>query len=457
MVTLSMDVRSSQGRIREMRVGDGFVGDFGPFRRFRKVLRYKLPEDAIGQSVIAVQFVDQRGNVSPIYRMPIDIAPDFPVRQRLTRGEIPTVSLRRGNSSFISLPSVIVDPNVPIVRMSTSAGEVLVELLPQAAPLTVENFLNYVDSNAYDFTFFHRSVPNFIIQGGGWLVDTQQNNTIQRVQNFGTVLNEPGISNTRGTIAMAKLPGDPDSATTEWFFNTQNNASILDDQNGGFTVFGNVLESSMPIVDGIAALPISNQSATLGFGELPVFNLPGPFNPLTLDDIVFVNTASRYNFRVLRSVSGVKATIQNNFLVLEPTGRPRGGRGSIQIRAITPDGLILDFPVQVDIGTNLPMLAKGAPVRRVRTRQDRPVNIPIPVNSPVGAHLDWEFLVEPTQGTVELLPQVRPNMRVARYTPDPDGTPSDTFTLRVFLDDEDPQKRGQDILRVDLTITPPNS
>ena len=109
------------------------------------------------------------------------------------------------------------------------------KLLPNVAPLTVQNFLNYVNKGAYNNSFFHRSVANFVVQGGGfqWV-----NGAAQAIPSDKPVKNEYSASNIRGTLAMAKVGGDPDSATNQWFFNTINNASNLNNNNGGFTVFG---------------------------------------------------------------------------------------------------------------------------------------------------------------------------------------------------------------------------
>jgi len=150
------------------------------------------------------------------------------------------------------------------VVFSTNLGDVQVELAGEDAPLTVANFLSYVNEstgNNYDGTFFHRSIvsPNLsIIQGGGFYLPI--GGSVASVPSKPPVVNEFGISNTRGTIAMAKLGGNPDSATNQWFFNTADNSANLDAQNGGFTVFGTVT-SGMDVVDAIQALNAFNLDA----------------------------------------------------------------------------------------------------------------------------------------------------------------------------------------------------
>jgi uncharacterized protein (TIGR03437 family) len=154
------------------------------------------------------------------------------------------------------------------VRFQTNLGNIDVELLPDSAPLTVENFLKYVNRGAYRNTFFHRSVPGFIIQGGGF---TFGSNGVAEIPSDPPVRNEYRISNTRGALAMAKLGSDPNSATNQWFFNLANNASNLDNQNGGFTVFGRVADAAgLAVMDRIAALTVYNAGEP--FNNLPLQN-----------------------------------------------------------------------------------------------------------------------------------------------------------------------------------------
>ena len=122
------------------------------------------------------------------------------------------------------------------VRFETNLGNIDVQLLPADAPKTVANFLQYANSGAFNGSFIHRSVPSFVIQGGGYTWSNSAGPVA--VPSNAPVVNEFKISNTRGTIAMAKLGADPNSATNQWFFNLVDNSSNLDNQNGGFTVFG---------------------------------------------------------------------------------------------------------------------------------------------------------------------------------------------------------------------------
>ena len=153
-----------------------------------------------------------------------------------------------------------------IVNVTTERGNFSIELFDTVAPATVENFLSYVVSGRYDGTFIHRAVADFVIQGGGFKFDATTQ-TFFAINLDAPVVNEFSISNTRGTLAMAKMGGDPNSATSQWFVNLADNSANLDSQNGGFTVFGRVVEPGMTVVDAISNLPAIE---TDGFVGVPV-------------------------------------------------------------------------------------------------------------------------------------------------------------------------------------------
>ncbi|GMM84999.1 peptidylprolyl isomerase [Pseudoalteromonas sp. MTN2-4] len=139
-----------------------------------------------------------------------------------------------------------------IVEFQTSQGSFQVNLFDQTTPKTVENFMKYVNADRYQDVIFHRLEPNFVLQGGGFFYEGSI--PLSQVESFGNVENEPVYSNVRGTIAMAKVEGDQNSASSQWFFNLKDNSTNLDVQNGGFTVFGQVIGDGMDIVDKIAKL-----------------------------------------------------------------------------------------------------------------------------------------------------------------------------------------------------------
>ncbi len=144
--------------------------------------------------------------------------------------------------------------DAPKVVFTTSVGEFTVELYPDKAPKTVENFLEYVNSGFYDGTAFHRVVDNFMVQGGGFTQDLKHKPTRPAIANEAN----NGLSNMRGTLAMARTM-DPHSATAQFFVNVVDNPRIdySGDQNAqtwGYCVFGKVI-AGMDVIDKIRALP----------------------------------------------------------------------------------------------------------------------------------------------------------------------------------------------------------
>ena len=177
------------------------------------------------------------------------------------------------------------------VRIKTTVGDIDVLLLPGSAPKTVENFLKYVNKKAYDNSVFHRSVRDFIVQTGGFQATLPN---LPAITADPPVINEFRESNLRGTIAMAKLGNDPNSATNQWFFNLSNeNASILNGQNGGFTVFGRIVDSaSLAVMDRLAAVPVPSPGP-----------LPSPFNEIPLQN--YTGTLTTANLIVVNSITAV--------------------------------------------------------------------------------------------------------------------------------------------------------
>jgi len=156
--------------------------------------------------------------------------------------------------------------SAPKVTIATSLGDIVVELDAQQAPVTVDNFLRYVDAGFYDGTVFHRVIPNFMIQGGGF--DT----ALKKKPGFDPIRNEAGngLKNLRGTIAMART-SVVDSATSEFFINVVDNA-FLDHQDEtargfGYAVFGRVVKG-MEVVDSI--VKVKTERRNMVFADLPV-------------------------------------------------------------------------------------------------------------------------------------------------------------------------------------------
>ncbi len=152
----------------------------------------------------------------------------------------------------------------PVACFNSTMGHFCMELFERQAPGTVANFLRYVDSGAYTQGIFHRSIPGFVVQGGGFRVTGSDTGAkVSAVDVFDPIKNEFGISNTRGTVAMAKVGGDPDSAVNQWFVSLVDNSANLDFQNGGFTVFAKILYDGMAVFDAIAALQRVNFGGAL--------------------------------------------------------------------------------------------------------------------------------------------------------------------------------------------------
>ena len=161
-----------------------------------------------------------------------------------------------GAKAAKTAPAEVAAPtNNPKVLLHTNMGDITVELYPDKAPKTVDNFLQYVKDGFYDGTLFHRVIPGFMIQGGGWTRDLQHKRSRAPIRNEAN----NGLSNVRGTIAMARTQ-DPHSASAEFFINLVDNKRLdyTGDTNWGYCVFGKVI-SGMDTVDKIKAVETGPQ------------------------------------------------------------------------------------------------------------------------------------------------------------------------------------------------------
>lgn len=173
-------------------------------------------------------------------------------------------SLQRLIKSTLLLGAVALSTSALATKVvfTTSEGPIEINLFDNATPKTVANFLSYVNDGSYDNTVVHRSVPGFVLQGGGYAFEGSLSFT--KLPTKASVLNEPVYSNRRGTIAMAKIGGQPNSATNQWFFNLADNHINLDANESGYTVFGQVVDG-MDVVDKIAGFATCGSIPTIDF------------------------------------------------------------------------------------------------------------------------------------------------------------------------------------------------
>ena len=174
-----------------------------------------------------------------------------------------------GGSRIATLRVVIPKP---VVQLDIDQGTIDLELDPVAAPVTVQNFLDYANGGFYDNTIFHRVVAGFVIQGGGYSPGTPESpdpSFVPPTQPPIVLESNNGLSNLRGTLAMARTP-EPNSATSQFYINVVDNPG-LDEANGGYAVFGRVT-AGLELVDAISVVPTRNVPS-LGLTNLPVTDI----------------------------------------------------------------------------------------------------------------------------------------------------------------------------------------
>lgn len=174
-------------------------------------------------------------------------------------------------------PNMMTEGTTQGAKFTTSQGEFTVKLELEKAPISVGNFMQYVHAGFYDGTIFHRVVPNFMIQGGGYTPEMTLKDARTNIMNESA----NGLSNVRGTIAMAR-GDDPDSARAQFFINVKDNTQLDSTLTApGYTVFGEVIDG-MSIVDAIAAVPTHDE---IGFSSLPV-------TPVVIQSVELVDVPS---------------------------------------------------------------------------------------------------------------------------------------------------------------------
>ncbi len=255
-----------------------------------------------------------------------------------------------------------------IVRFSSwfSSGGVPLSLdmaiFSNRAPITRQNFLKYVSDGDFLNSFIHRSMPGFVIQGGGFRLSSDG---IEPVPTDPTIANEFGISNTLGTISMAKLGSDPNSATSQWFVSLGGNSDILDPQNGGFTVFGRMTKATLPVAQLFGNPQVfPTWSFDSPFGELPLFYGYDPQTDDPLNNVILFNSValaplpagqagsiSTLNYSVIsNSDSAIAATsMQSDGHLLITPFAGKTGTISITVRATDSVGNTVDDTFSVNL------------------------------------------------------------------------------------------------------------
>ncbi len=278
-------------------------------------------------------------------------------------------SLANGGNTSVSLTGKFSDPDSEsAVRVVTNIGTMDFILYNTATPQTVTNFLSYVNNAVstgnYNGAAFHRSIPGFIVQGGGFKVLSAPNN-FTAITTTASPINEPGISNLRGTVAMAKVGTDPNSATDQFFVNLADNSSNLDNQNGGFTAFARVAGSGMTVADAMAGLP--TVSSTVNVGGTPTTSLtdwPLTSSSAAMDVTKVVSITSAAPVAVLSySVTGntnssaVTASISGTNVQINGVA---GGQSDVTVTATDLDGSTVSQTFTVTVN-QAPLITSTAP------------------------------------------------------------------------------------------------
>lgn len=229
---------------------------------------------------------------------------------------------------------------------------VLFDQAEQGAPSTVANLERYVESGRYDDTFFHRLVPNFVLQGGGFVWPGNEQATsssLAAVATDAAVPNEFSAqrSNIRGTLAMAKLGNDPNSATSQWFFSLADNSANLDQQNGGFTVFGRARDSTdLLLLDVLGSVDTVDADNGGVFSNLPLYRLGNngkldPTDLLRIREVELLDEPPLQFELSLPEASPVKASVDRaGLLNLEQANGAVGARETTTAITVTAVNLL---------------------------------------------------------------------------------------------------------------------
>lgn len=291
----------------------------------------------------------------------------------VTATTVGTQTLAAGGNTSVSLTDKFSDPDSEsAVRIVTNLGTMDFILYNTATPQTVTNFLSYVNAavNNYNGAVFHRAIPGFVVQGGGFKVQSAPNN-FSAIPTAASPINEPGISNLRGTVAMAKIGSNPNSATNQFFVNLGNNSSNLDrdsgspNANGGFTAFARVAGSGMTVADAMAGLPTVNSSVNVnGTPNSSLTDWPLTSASASMDTTKVVSISSAAPVAVLSyAVTGntnsavASAVISGTNVQINALS---GGQTDVTVRATDLDGNTVTQTFTVTVNQT-PVFTNGPP------------------------------------------------------------------------------------------------
>lgn len=352
------------------------------------------------------------------------VSSNFTVRVRPPNDSSPALTqtfsnqqLAVGGTAGIDLKGFFADPDaLAAVRLETTSGPLDMLLYPDSAPQTVASFLRYVDAKDYDGTVFHRLVPGFVLQGGGFYPVAPPNRFFSVVARPSPI-NEPGVSNLRGTIAMAKIGGQPNSATTNFFFNLDDNSENLDNQNEGFTVFGRLAEPSLATLDVLAAKPRYNIPVAFGTGgnqnmtDWPFNETMAPPVAMNQAKLLKINTARRiepleYEL-VANSAPGVlEVLLEGSLLNLRGLA---AGNSTVELEVTDRDGNSINHTFTVSVSGSANQFLAGSTARLTSDLPETPgwswqwEKDGRPLRGATNFHLDFPAIMLRDAGTYRLI------------------------------------------------------
>ena len=296
-----------------------------------------------------------------------------------------------------------------VVQLDFDQGTINIEMLDAAAPLNVANFLSYVDDDSYNNTIIHRSIEGFVIQGGSFTATLP----LVSVPTRDPVVNEFALSNLRGTLSMAKLADQPDSATSGFFISLADNSTILDPQNGGFTVFARVIGAGMDVADVIEDIPtwsLALDNSGFPFDDFPM--LGGVDDDVEVDLMVELVEAKRVSmypevgndnsiisFTVGSSSAGMlEATLSGSILTITPNDTFLGS-ATISVSAMDTDGNSFEKTFAAQIVSDVPGFSSRPMDRAVEI--GRSTMVSATVVSEGDATYQWNLNGNPIAGATQ--------------------------------------------------------